>query len=101
MFEDNAAEMPIEQLINLDDDTRTMLDLAHTNKFDVFQVKKSSNENELLLTETFILHKQKLFSHLNISVDVFLAFMNKIQSGYKAVSYHNKTHAADVCQTMY
>jgi len=27
--------------------------------------------------------------------------MDKIQTGYNPVAYHNKTHAADVAQTMY
>lgn len=31
----------------------------------------------------------------------FLSFMDKISSGYNLVKYHNKTHAADVAQTLY
>ena len=30
-----------------------------------------------------------------------MSFISKIQSGYKDVAYHNKTHGADVCQTLY
>ncbi len=30
-----------------------------------------------------------------------MPFISKIQSGYKNVTYHNKTHGADVCQTVY
>ena len=30
-----------------------------------------------------------------------MRFINKIQSGYKDIPYHNKTHAADLAQTAY
>lgn len=30
-----------------------------------------------------------------------MTFISKIQGGYKDVTYHNKTHGADVCQTVY
>jgi len=34
-------------------------------------------------------------------MDTFISFINKIQSGYKDVAYHNKSHAADLSQTAY
>lgn len=30
-----------------------------------------------------------------------MRFIVKIQSGYKDIAYHNKTHAADLSQTAY
>ena len=48
------------------------------------------------------MHKHSLYSGLNIPINQFLFFMDKISSGYNhTVKYHNKTHAADVTQTMY
>lgn len=32
---------------------------------------------------------------------MWLRFIDVIQTGYNPVPYHNKTHAADVSQTMY
>ena len=34
-------------------------------------------------------------------MDCFMRFITKIQSGYKDIAYHNKTHAADLAQTAY
>jgi hypothetical protein len=53
--------MPIENLINLDDKAKQALDLLQTTDFDIFQVKKATNENELITVTTFILHKHRLF----------------------------------------
>lgn len=50
---------------------------------------------------TYLLHKEELFTKLSISVDTFMRFITKIQSGYKDIAYHNKTHAADLSQTAY
>ena len=36
-----------------------------------------------------------------IDLDKWLKFIERIQNGYNPVSYHNKTHAADVAQTLY
>lgn len=47
------------------------------------------------------MHKHRLFQNLKISVESFMTFISKIQSGYKDVTYHNKTHAADLCSTAY
>jgi hypothetical protein len=40
-------------------------------------------------------------SSLDIKLEKFIASMEKIQSGYNKVTYHNKTHATDVAQTIY
>ena len=45
--------------------------------------------------------KEKIFDDLPVSNKKFLPFLKKIQSGYKDLSYHNSTHAADLCQTFY
>jgi len=38
---------------------------------------------------------------LHIDVDNWYNFILKVQEGYNFVPYHNKTHAADVAQTLY
>ena len=55
-------------------------------------------ENELVTVTTYLLAKENLFSSLKINIDTFLNFIEKIQKGYKDVTYHNKTHGADLSQ---
>lgn len=73
-----------------------MVDMAHTNAFDIFDFKDQVNDNELTTLASMLFQKHALFTTLNINLDKFLTFINKIQAGYNIVPYHNKTHAADV-----
>ena len=38
-----------------------MLELVQTLDFDIFSIRKTTKENELLTTITYLLHKHKLF----------------------------------------
>ncbi len=53
-------------------------------------------ENELVTITSYILAKQGIFSKMNIPFEIYTNFMTKIQKGYMSVTYHNKTHAADL-----
>jgi hypothetical protein len=48
-----------------------------------------------------LMEKHDLFKILKISTGKFLNFAKTIQANYKKVQYHNKTHGADVAQTLY
>ena len=60
-----------------------------------------TREYELIAVASYLFHKYKYFSKLNIPVDCFVGFIAKISTGYKEVAYHNKTHGADVCHTVH
>jgi hypothetical protein len=45
-----------------------------------------------------MLAKEDLFLVLDIRFETFIRFISKIQSGYQHVTYHNKTHGADLSQ---
>lgn len=98
---DTAAEMPIEDLLQLNKTTKDMLLIMDTFDFDIFTIRKETKENELITTTTYLLHKHRIFQNLKISVEKYLTFISKIQSGYKDITYHNKTHGADVSCTAY
>jgi hypothetical protein len=66
-------------------------------EFNIFKVQEFTQNNELVSTAAYILAKHDIFSNINCSFEVFLNFIKKIQSGYKDITYHNKTHAADLC----
>jgi hypothetical protein len=85
----------------LDSETKAQFDLVETENFDIFAVSASTKNNELLTVTTYLLNKEKIFSALKIKVETYLAFIQKIQSGYNDIAYHNRTHASDVAQTCY
>lgn len=81
----------LEYLLNLD-----QLD------FDMFELRSISQNNELRYCMAYILNSEGLLGIFNISQDVFIQFIEDVQSGYlKHNSYHNSTHAADVTQMVY
>lgn len=42
-----------------------------------------------------------LYVKLNITKRKCIKYLTVIQDMYNPIAYHNKTHACDVCQTMY
>ena len=48
-----------------------------------------------------IFAKEKIFEQLPLSNTRVIPFFQRIQSLYKDITYHNKTHAADLCQSFY
>lgn len=93
--------MKIEDLLHLNPETSDMLNMITTTDFDIFTIRSATKENELLTTITYLLHKHQVFSNLKISIDTFLSFIAKIQGGYRDITYHNNTHAADLSSTLY
>ena len=70
-------------------------------EFNVWDLKHYANEQETFVLVNHLMLKHNLFISLKIEPQEFLNFSKEIQDGYQVVPYHNKTHAADVCQTCY
>lgn len=65
--------------------------------FNIFNLAKETDSNELITVVTHILAKENIFDSLNLKFDSFMRFITKISQGYKTnVSYHSKTHGADL-----
>lgn len=77
------------------------MDKLETSDFDVFELQRETNNNELVVVTNFFMKKHDLFSKLKINPETFYNFSKAIQDGYRPVSYHNKVHGTDVCQTTY
>ena len=70
-------------------------------EFNIFRVGELTEGNELVTVTCYILAKEHLFQKLSLSLETYLSFARRIQSGYKSVTYHNRTHASDLSQTFY
>jgi hypothetical protein len=69
--------------------------------FDVFNLRTKSNGNELVSTINYLMEINDFYHKLKIPKQKFVDYSITIQELYRPISYHNKTHAADVCQTSY
>jgi hypothetical protein len=69
--------------------------------FNIFELKTISGGNELVLIANHLMEINEFYEKLNIVKDKFRKYSVAIQKMYNPVSYHNKTHAADVAQTSY
>jgi hypothetical protein len=59
-------------------------------------VEKVGRKQALTLLTSHCMSNLNLFSILTINQSHFNTFMNKIQSGYQKVKYHNDIHGTDV-----
>ncbi|OMJ90108.1 hypothetical protein SteCoe_7596 [Stentor coeruleus] len=84
------GEIPIE--------IRQSLKYVDKLRFDIFELKKASENNELATICSFLLSKYDIFKAEGFNKDKFTSFIRIIQAGYYQNPYHNSTHAADVTQ---
>lgn len=70
-------------------------------EFDIFDLEQKSDGNELFITLMHLMQKENYLADLKISQKKLRNFTYVIQKEYNDVTYHNKTHASDVCQTSY
>ena len=48
----------------------------------------------------FLLARRNVLAKVELDINKLIKFASKIQTGYKNITYHNKTHGADLCQTI-
>lgn len=83
-------------MLGIKGETRAEMRKIETLEFDIFKIRTDTNENELVTVVSYMLAKENTFSKLNMNFEVFMKFIKRIQSGYKDITYHNKTHGADL-----
>jgi len=93
----------IDEKLNLNSQTKTMLNKADSLSFNIFDFKDLVEEKELYVLTSYLLNKHDLFRAMKMDPEVFFSFIVRIQDYYNHsfIEYHNKTHGADVCQTSY
>ena len=96
-------QIDLDKRLNLTPDVKEMLEKTETPDFHVFEFSRKTGGNELYVLTSYLLYKHDLFHALKIDPEIFLAFIRQIQDSYNPtpIQYHNKTHGADVCQTVY
>ena len=97
----NRKSSALQSRINITERARELFENVDSLDFNIFDFKEAMKESELVALSSMILEKHNLFKLLKINKSKFINFVNNIQSGYKKVPYHNKTHGTDVSQTLY
>jgi hypothetical protein len=87
-------------MLNISENAKNELTKCDTFEFNVFAVRELTEGRELEAVLSFILAKRGCIQGTNIDINKMANYMMAIQSGYKNVTYHNKTHGADLCQTL-
>lgn len=80
---------------------KMILESARDLEFDIFDLESKSDGNELYLLWMHLMYKEEYVKDFRISHKKLRNFAYAVQSSYNDITYHNKTHASDVCQTSY
>lgn len=91
----------IEDMLDLDQTCMRLLEDIEKFEFNIFEFMEACGHDELYIIPSFLMNKHNLFESCKIAPDKFFTFMRRVHNSYNNVTYHNKTHAADVCQNAY
>ena len=97
----NRKSSALQARINISDKARELFEVVDSLDFNIFEFKEAMKDSELVALSSMLMEKHNIFKILKINKSKFINFVNTIQSGYKKVPYHNKTHGTDVAQTLY
>ena len=68
---------------------------------DTFRVEELSNQRPLTAITYRIFRERFLLRTYGIEPHTLISYLLTLEDHYQQVPYHNKTHAADVCQSMH
>ena len=91
--------MLVTKMLQLNDQAIDELHKIDQWDFDIFKLRKTTQNNELVTILPYILSKRGLLGVTALDFNKLMNFIRVIQNGYKKITYHNKTHGADLCQT--
>jgi hypothetical protein len=91
----------IEDVLKLNKSTMAELSKVEQYSFNIFIVREQTNENELVALMSYLWAKENILENLPIDKQKLLPMLTELQGGYFDITYHNKTHAADLVSTFY
>ena len=87
----------MEGLLELNEEAKNELLKADSPDFNIFKLRELTNGRELEAIHLWLSVKRNCLSKTKIDFNKLANFLIAIQDGYKNITYHNKTHGADVC----
>ena len=94
------STMTMYEFLNIRGEARNQIKKLDTYDLDIFKLRDNSLEHELQGIVMIALSKRGILTQVDeLNVEKLTRFLTLISRGYKNISYHNKTHGSDVCQT--
>ena len=77
--------------------------LNHINDwgFNIFRIEELSCQRPLTVTTYRIFQERSLLRTYAIEPHTLISYLLTLEDHYQLIPYHNRTHAADVCQSMH
>ncbi len=76
------------------------LELASSPNFDCFRLHEVTEGRPLYHLGNFMLKKYKLYNEFKLNSQTIEMFLQRIESSYNRLPYHNSIHATDVLQSV-
>ena len=86
-------------MLGLNEASKYELSKVDTYDFNIFNLRQLTDGRELEAVLQFIMVKRDCVTKTSLDINKMSNFISAIQNGYKNITYHNKTHGADLCQT--
>lgn len=99
-FGRGLTQKVVLSLLNLNQKATDEVVKCDTSDFDIFKLREYTDGNELVSLLPFVLARRNVLGKTELDINKLIRFAFKIQTGYKNITYHNKTHGADLCQTI-
>ena len=77
------------------------LETSSSWQFDAFSLFESSKGHPLSTLGFYLIKESGLVQRFSVIEKTLMTFLLKVEDGYPENMYHNRTHAADVLQSMY
>ncbi|CAF0857107.1 unnamed protein product [Didymodactylos carnosus] len=83
------------------EELRCLLTRINDWGLDIFRIEDLSDQRPLTVITYRIFQERSLFGIYAIEPHTLISYLLTLEDHYQLVPYHNKTHGADVCQSMH
>ena len=83
------AQLFVKKLLDLNKETLFELTKVNSYDFDIFNLRKHTDGNELSTLVPYLLAKHGLVATNDVDFNKLMCFVRHLASGYKTITYHN------------
>jgi len=91
----------VSSSLPLTDHTEAILRTASQWQWNAFDLRDATGDKPLSCLAFWVFQHAGLVDHFSLQVGPLCAFLRRVEQGYADHPYHNRTHVADVLQTVF